>query len=225
MLVRDDSLLITQPAHAWVSGQMARAWAGPFTPFEPVCLAAEQHDVGWVAEDLAPRLHPDTGRPRAFTEMPLEVHLAIWGSAALRVRAQSAYAALLVSLHGTSLYARREPTPEITAYLQAERELQAELSAGLDATEVDVNRRLLLAWDRLSLGLCLAWEHDTIPGVPGFGDLRLSAGTISPWPFADPSLTLVTEARRLPGEFATEAELRAAYTAAAPEALHLRLAR
>ena len=49
MLLRPDGdsvLCIGQASHAWISGQMARAWAEPFEPYEDVCLAAEQHDVG-----------------------------------------------------------------------------------------------------------------------------------------------------------------------------------
>jgi hypothetical protein len=42
MLVRGDGLVIGQPAHAWVSGQLARAWAGPVEPWEEVCLAASE---------------------------------------------------------------------------------------------------------------------------------------------------------------------------------------
>ena len=80
MIVRDDPsggdgawLAIGQPAHAWVSGQAARAWgnaafAAP-APWEEVCLAAEQHDIGMAAWDLAPMLNPRTGRAYAFAEM------------------------------------------------------------------------------------------------------------------------------------------------------------
>ena len=50
--------MIGQPAHAWVSGQLARAWGNAAfpapAPREPFCLAAEQHDVGWADADLAP---------------------------------------------------------------------------------------------------------------------------------------------------------------------------
>jgi hypothetical protein len=225
MLVRADELLITQPAHAWVSGQMARAWAAPFSPFEAVCLAAEQHDAGWMEQDRAPSLNPDTGRPRHFLEMPLAAHLGVWRSASGRVVAQSRYAALLVSLHGTTLYSRRtDPPPEVQDYLEAERAVQRELASGLDADEVDANRRLVLAWDRLSLGLCLEWEQDTIADVPGFGELRLAGGNLSPWPFREPEVIFTTEARRLPGTFTSEQELSAAYAAARAEPLSLRLA-
>ena len=107
--------MIGQPAHAWVSGQLARAWGNDAfpapVPREPFCLAAEQHDVGWADADLAPVAGPD-GRPLSFMQQPRLAHVAIWRGAARRLLAQSRYAALLVSLHGTSLYERVEATPD-----------------------------------------------------------------------------------------------------------------
>src|SRR5919107_445121 len=81
-----------------------------------------------------------------------------WRGAARRLLAQSRYAALLVSLHGTSLYehvdvaaAAPADAEAIRSYRAAERALQARLATGLDPAEVDRNRRLILALDRLSL--------------------------------------------------------------------------
>ena len=58
MLRRGEDLVVGQPAHAWVSGQLARAWGNAAfpapAPREPFCLAAEQHDVGWADADLEP---------------------------------------------------------------------------------------------------------------------------------------------------------------------------
>ena len=250
VLVRHDDLVIGQPAHAWVSGQLARAWGNEAfpapSPREPFCLAAEQHDVGWAEADLTPSAGPD-GRPLSFLERPRAVHVAIWRGAARRLLAQSRYAALLVSLHGTSLYERVDADAEppevaaaIRAYLAAERALQAELAAGLDGAEVDRNRRLLLALDRLSLMLChgRATMLEDVPaaggaaairmepaaagaaGPPGRDDHAVAAATatarfaVSPWPFAAPSLAVGCEARRLAGPFAGDAELRAALAAA-----------
>ena len=184
MLVRRDCLVIGQPAHAWVSGQLARAWGNAAfpapAPREPFCLAAEQHDVGWSDADRAPSVGPD-GRPLSFAQQPRGVHLAIWRGAAGRLLAQSRYAALLVSLHGTSLYERVDPDSEpsgvaaaIRAYQAEQRALQSELAAGLDRGEVDRNRRLLLALDRLSLMLC----HDNattladVPSASGAATIR-----------------------------------------------------
>jgi hypothetical protein len=177
MLVRDDGLVIGQPAHAWVSGQLARAWGNAAfpapAPREPVCLAAEQHDVGWQDADLAP-LRGEDGRPLSFVEYPRPEHVAIWRGAARRLLAQSRYAALLVSLHGTALYDRYvdadahppEVAELIRAYLREQRALQEELAAGLEPDEVARNQRLIATLDALSLALCHG-RGTTLEGVPG----------------------------------------------------------
>ena len=70
---------IGQAAHAWVSGQIARAWGnarfGAVEPYEEVCLGAEQHDIGMALWDTEPTLNRATGRPHSFIEMPLPLHL------------------------------------------------------------------------------------------------------------------------------------------------------
>ena len=107
----DAVVCVGQASHAWMSGQLARAWGnGAFAapdPFEEVCLGAEQHDVGMAEWDLRPRLDASTGRPTSFMDMPVDVHLELWGAAPHRLVTQSPYAALLVSMHGHALYARR----------------------------------------------------------------------------------------------------------------------
>ena len=219
MLLREDGdavVCIGQPAHAWLSGQLARAWAlEEVEPWEEVCLAAEQHDVGMAGWDAAPELNPETGRPFHFTELPLATHLRLWTAAPHRLVAQSRYAALLVSMHGTALYEMRDLSrlsePEaggVRAYLDEQRDLQARWGAGLDAGQVRRNQRLVWIWDFLSLGLCLGWEGRSLEGV------ELGAGTISPWPFRERSVVLRTEGRRLEGRFDDEASMRAALDAA-----------
>ena len=185
MLVRRDGVVIGQPAHAWVSGQLARAWGNASfprpSPREPFCLAAEQHDVGWSDADLSPAIGDD-GRPLSFMQQPRPAHVAIWRGAASRLLAQSRYAALLVSLHGTSLYERVDATPEtaalIRSYLAEQRALQERLIEGLDREEVDRNRRLLLVLDRLSLMLCYghASTLEDVPAASGAVTLRLEPG-------------------------------------------------
>ena len=68
MMHRPDKqglIVITQPAHAWVSGQLARSWGnetfGHFEPPEEVCLAAEQHDIGFLEWEQSPALNRKTG--------------------------------------------------------------------------------------------------------------------------------------------------------------------
>jgi hypothetical protein len=248
VLTRPDGLVIGQPAHAWVSGQLARAWGNADfpapAPREPVCLAAEQHDVGWADADLAPSLGPD-GRPRSFLEQPRPAHVAIWHGAARRMLAQSRYAALLVSLHGTSLYEHVDAdaappaiASAIRAYREGERALQTGLGAGLDPEEVDRNRRLIVALDRLSLALCLG-NATVLRDLPGTlrvepagaaapaaavaaarDDRAVPPATaterfvLDPWPFGAATLAVGCEARRLDGTFADERALHAALAAA-----------
>lgn len=212
----DGTLLIGQPAHAWLSGRMARAWAWPFHPWEDVCLAAEQHDIGMAAWDGRPELDPDTGLPYSFDSMPREMHVGLWREAARLVLPQGRYPALLVSLHGTGLYERHTPADQLEleptrSYLAAEREFQTAMRRSLEAEPADVDdaAALIRCWDWISLFLCTASsERSTIEAVPSCegatATLELTwvegdpthAG-VHPWPFLQPSLVLPVEARLL----------------------------
>ena len=86
MLLRSEGpsvLAIPQQSHAWISGQLARVWGNDRfpspEPWEEVCLAAEQHDIGMAGWDRDPTFNPETGLPYSFLEMPLEVHLGSLG--------------------------------------------------------------------------------------------------------------------------------------------------
>jgi len=238
----DGLLIVTQPAHAWVSGQLARAWGnarfGPVEPWEEVCLGAEQHDVGHVAWEAAPTLNPATGRPHSFLELPLDEHLRLWSGAGRLALTQGRYPALLVSLHGTGLYERRdlaalpaEPAAAVRGFLERERGFQRWLVDSLrrdrryaaHATDAALarNRRLVAAWDALSLALCHGLrERRTIGPIPSAeGETALwlapdrgaaDAVVVWPWPFGPAEVELVVEARRLPATFASEAAMRAA---------------
>ncbi|GAB1542820.1 hypothetical protein NUACC21_54940 [Scytonema sp. NUACC21] len=109
-LTNQGLICITQPKHAWLSGQLAEAWGNEhFTHFAPraeVCLGAEQHDIGWLLWEQAPTLNPQTGHPYKFTELPTQVHIGIWSDAKKLALCLGQYVTLLVSLHGTGLYER-----------------------------------------------------------------------------------------------------------------------
>ena len=213
MLLREEgdaAICIGQPAHAWLSGQMARAWRD-VEPWEEVCLAAEQHDIGMADWDADPELNPETGRPYSFMEMRLPTHLALWSAAPARLLPQSRYAAMLVSMHGTALYERRDldrlaadDASLVREYLDSQRALQEALieSLGADREQVRRNQQLLWRWDSLSLALCLRWDQSAI-------DEQLE-----PWPFREPRVTLRTEGRRLEGRFDDEDAMRSALAAA-----------
>jgi hypothetical protein len=256
MLLREDDrgvLAIGQPAHAWVAGQLARAWGneqfGPVEPADEVCLAADQHDVGWAERDLEPIFNPRSGLPRSFTEMPLEMHLELWTEGPRSLVSQSRYVALLVSLHGWRLYERRDLTTlaaeeaeAVARFLSEQREFQDELLASLRADpaaavhaadpRLERNSLLIWTWDYLSLALCLRWAPATArdaPSAHGKIDLELTRDAergvhhLEPWPFGTPELTVRCDGRRLAARFQSEHELREHFTRSPWETLELRL--
>ena len=240
----DGVICIGQASHAWLSGQLARAWGNDAfprpEPWEEIVLAALQHDIGMAEWDLAPGLNRATGWPLSFMEMPLKVHLSLWSQAAAKVVTQSRYAALLVSMHGTWLYERRDldslPAADrrrVEEFLAGQRTLQERLlgSLGMDLEAVTPARRLVSNWDSLSLALCVPWRSRMLSGVPGAGgavDIAVSeAGDrrwqVAPWPFAAGSVEVCCEGRRLEGRFETEPALRAALAQAPVEMLRFTL--
>jgi hypothetical protein len=239
-------LAIGQASHAWLSGQLAAAWGNDHfprpEPRQEVLLAAAQHDIGWVDWDRQPTLDPQTGWPQPFTEGPeLAVHIEMWRSAPDKLLTQSAYAALLVSMHGTALYARRDPDTLsdqdarlIQSYLTTERERQDALRAKLDPDEEELarNQRLIWTWDSLSLAVCIPWDPHTatrVPGRDGPVDIEMRSHgektrfRLAPWPFAEAELTVRCEARRLARPCASAQDLHAALAAAPPEKLEFTL--
>jgi hypothetical protein len=238
MLLRESGtgvLAIGQASHAWLSGQLARAWGndrfGYLDPYEEVCLASEQHDVGMARWDLAPTLNPSTGWPHSFIEMPLETHLELWSAGPRRLLSQSRYAALLVSMHGWRLYKRRDldkleldQTTAVRGFLEQQRAFQEWLLSSLredpstagTATEqlIARNSQLIWIWDYISLALCLDWLSSTARDVPTIGapvDIQLThsrtAYQLEPWPFTADAVTVWCEGRRLSDKFESEAAL------------------
>lgn len=235
MLLRHEGssvLAIPQQSHAWISGQLARVWGNDRfpspEPWEEVCLAAEQHDIGFAEWDLEPALNPETGLPFSFMEMPLSDHLALWSPAPRRLLAQSRYAALLVSMHGARLYRRRnldeldaEDADAVRAYLRTEERFQEQLVDSLhaDTAIVQRNSQLVWTWDFLSLAICLDWAGRTVRGAPAVDtpvDIEIEPGprprtlTLDPWPFSAKSIPVRCDGRRLPQRLDSEQELAAA---------------
>jgi Protein of unknown function (DUF3891) len=226
MVVRRDdhgALAIGQLSHAWLSGQLARAWGNEDFPApdprEEIALGAEQHDIGWALFDLRPGLSAKTGLPRDFLELSAEEHLAVWTDAPDHLLSQSQHAALVVSLHGCSLSelrARGDPAhlQALTSHIDAERARQSRLRASLGLTEQETKRtqRQMWAWDGLSLALCSGWDPFTAHDVPtrdGLTEIELRARedrtfTIDPWPFAQPLVEVRCEARLLQSAYEDE---------------------
>jgi hypothetical protein len=251
MVIHDDNdgsvICVGQASHAWISGQLARHWGNDRfdrpEPFAEVCLGAEQHDVGMAEWDLTPKLNGNTGRPCSFLEMPLATHLELWSEAPRKVLTQSPYAALLVSMHGHALYARRDTTEpdtdESTAvrrFVTEQEAFQRDLLSHLDEDpdRARHNQKLVWALDFLSLAPLVGWVPDSVPAPTRLGEppaeLKVeSAGrrsvTVDPWPFGPDEIEVRCHGRRLTDRYEDETELRAALAGAPWLTLRFRLAR
>jgi hypothetical protein len=241
----EGALVIGQLSHAWIAGQLARAWGNERVPgaepFEEVVLGAEQHDIGWSSFDLQPPLNRDTGLPRNFLELSVEEHLAIWRAAPERLLSQSAHAALVVSMHGSSLSQLRlsvgagdGQAQALRAHVDEEHERQTALRRALRVSEAQAERtrRQMWAWDGLSLALCMGWRPFTSKDVPardGLIDIELrdaaeGGSTLDPWPFAAERLGVRCEARELTQRYDDEDEMHRALAQARPRTLTFALA-
>lgn len=194
MLHRDTEtgyLTISQPAHAWVSQQLASAWGndqfGAFEPRKDVILAAGQHDIGWLEWELAPALNLETGRAQTFTQISTSDHLDIWAPAGPAAIVYGPYVALLVSKHGTRLYrnhddsrdneeeaarARKfaEEGPAFEQQLIAQMATVPRYSPYVDTATVERNSMLVSVWDRISLFICGgSGKPFSAPDVPAEG--------------------------------------------------------
>lgn len=242
------AVAVPQPAHAWISGQLARAWGnqrfGAVTPREAACVAAEQHDIGWLPWEAAPTRDPATGLPWNFTALPRTAHTVLWAEGVDRAEASlGRYPALLISLHGVGIYVRFGKSPPgsadaaaVEAFNAAETARQRRLVASLAADpawaeavrpeRVARNRALLLAWDLMSLIVCHGLtgrrEIAEVPDARGMCVLTMAAIdgdperiSLSPWPFSVPTLQVACAGAVLPdARFADDAALRLALAAA-----------
>lgn len=209
--IAEDRICITQPNHAWVSGQLAQVWGnerfGTIAPYQAVCLGAEQHDIGWVPWEAAPTLNPQTGYPHSFMEVAPEVHTQLWAGAKRLAMPMGRYVALLVSLHGTGLYERfthwkdsPRSTEVVEAFLKQEKAFQQQLIdqlkhdpayASYVAPEIVArNQKLVATLDAFSLMICMGvTQPRSIEQVPtATGETTLSLRSIA----QDPTQLTVT---------------------------------
>jgi hypothetical protein len=238
-------LAISQPTHAWISGQILRAWGEALA--DPLLLAAEQHDIGWLDWETAPTFNPETGRPHLFREIGASVHSPMWRRGVERaLGAWGAHVALLVSRHGGVIYRRytdRHRTGEADAaaaqaYLATQAPIEAEWAKilGLDAATLQKESMLVALVDTLSLVLCgelkAPIELMAPNAIGGTETLRLMERpshpfefVLSPWPLRQDVLNVEGEARPLPatGRFADEAAMQTWLKSPARTVFHARL--
>lgn len=175
MIVRDDQeywQIVLQPDHAELAGDFAAAWgeAAGFAPPqrpESVVRASARHDDGWLAWEREPVLHPDTGAPKSFTQVPTSWQMDFYRGCIAALDDIDPYAALLTSMHACGLYGadygwlappvsaayHADAARFVAEYHPTHERRRADL--GLDEAEVLRGYHILEAVDRLSLYYCM----------------------------------------------------------------------
>lgn len=248
---RDRLLLVAQPAHAALSGQVAAAWDFAGLPAvaedarAAVVLGIALHDLSWIGFEAAPSLNAATGLPHGFRELPAGRQAARWAASVDQAGAFGPWPALLVSRHGVRIYgtffrrdrAEASDIAAVDAFLAAEEARFPALRAAAGATADAARQADLLtgACDWLSLLFCGdPMRTPRVPHVPlagGVGEVEVrlagAEGTITPWPFAQPTVALSVPARALPAgtRFADEGAMRAGLAGAEPVTLRWTLRR
>lgn len=257
MLVRDrkDSWqLVLQPDHADLSGQLAEAWGGDgFAPpahRESMVLAATRHDDGWGVWDRRPGWDAERGRPRAFLDVPVPVHLAFYRACIAAVTEEDRYAGMMISMHGAGIYNGRygtQPSLGLTdqarhadlveEFVREQEERYRAISAELGVPDDErwTNYKLLQMYDRLSLYFCLKdaeiGEADEVGPAPTADgeDVTLALRPVGPWsvrmspfPFAQSPARFTLVRRLLPKRgYASNDELRRDLAGLAPETIEI----
>lgn len=241
-------VVVSQPAHAWVAGQIARKWGnelfGHFTPGADVYIAAALHDIGYLNWEQSPGLNPKTGLPYSFLELPTERRLTLWRKSIEKMMRYGRYPALLVSLHFAKLCQRHRQfdSPQEfeleRKFLHDQDELQRTLVTSLqndfyygpNATDetIERNARLVSIWDWISLSLLIGFEEtriiEHVPSANGELVMRMQirghAVRFDPWPFQNEEpFQILCEGRHLLKTYTDEAKMREALGAASPVTL------
>src|SRR2546423_8611138 len=101
-------MLITQPEHASLAGQLAAVWGNERfaipAPREALLCAATHHDDGWLELDGLPTYNEEARRPAHFTELPLTRTIGPYGRGVESVYARHLHAGVLVSMHFSGFY-------------------------------------------------------------------------------------------------------------------------
>jgi hypothetical protein len=220
--VDDGLLLMTQPDHA----HLARAITEHCVPLaghprrDAILHAIGEHDNGWAEEDAAPTVNPNTGHVADFVSVPLSVRHAVWPRGISRL-ADDPWAAALVAQHALTVYDRFRAEAEWTPFfdeMAAARGVMLRAS-GMRLDDLEADYRFVRLADLISLTFCTGWADEQ-----RFGDWTVQrCGTlivVTPDVFGGAAIPIEingTLIRNPP--FRSDAELRAALSAANPRTL------
>jgi len=204
MIVRkegnDELILIGQTDHSRLVGQLAALWgndtfAAP-QPYASVVRAAAFHDYGWLRYETSPLLHPETGEPYQFLQVPLgTTQLEAYQWSLDWLAGIDRYAGLIISMHRTGLwknrygtithpggYNLRDLTPEVRQFIERNEAWQERERASWDANPLWTNYRLMQVWDLLGLYFCCHEpQEDYVEPVPvSYSEKRETRVTLTP---------------------------------------------
>lgn len=228
-------LLITQPAHAWLSGQLAQHWGYDNTsrpqPYQPVIIATTMHDSAWLEKDNSAILNADK-QPLNFIEPELDYVESMYGRCVSNAMQIDPYAGVLVNRHVQTIYHsrkthKRDPIERLQPLLaelvtQENHAIEQMIKHPvyqhyIDSATLNHNYRIVRTCDLLSLFVCGAFPARTIADVPfhygeSFRNLDcelLDDNTlrVSPQLFNQAEITVHLQAKIIPKKyFETQAE-------------------
>jgi hypothetical protein len=174
-------LIVTQPHHAELAGQLAAHWGNDeFQELEPVIAmirAANEHDNGWREWDNRPTIDPSLGLPYSFATLTYVEHTKLYWQGIILAAEEDPYEGMIVCMHGRGLYNQRYQTdlamkrvPQgtkekiaVNKLVRASELLQKKLRRRLAGSkyrrqaserQIWANYCLLQAFDRISLHVC-----------------------------------------------------------------------
>lgn len=223
MIVRHDAgrlLCLTQPDHAALAGRLAEAWLADGVPGrttrERLLAAVASHDVGWTAEDRAPRFDPGSHGPCGFVTAPVDVRQGAFLHGVEALAAEDPYVAALVAQHGLTVYRRYQHEPAWQSFFpDLERRRDDLFAAGGPAPLGFLKDYSLLGLcDLFSLVFCNGWREPHL--MEGY-EVHLEGNrlVVTPDPFGGAEIELAVPARALPARrYWSQADLDAAWVEA-----------
>jgi hypothetical protein len=216
-------VLITQPDHARLSGEIMARWHGRGAPRpaarDVILFAAREHDNGWMEPDQDPAVDPDSGRPYDFIDAPDALKQSVWPRGLERAGVQHPYAGALIAQHALTVYRRHRDQLAWASFFETIEGFRRRLlaAAGVDPRDLETDYQTVLLGDFVSLVFCNAWQE---PLEAGGYRLRLSGRTLrlAPDPFGGSTVDLRVPARRIPARrYRSNADLRETLAAAPRE--------
>ena len=180
-----ELLLIGQTDHSRFVGQLAAHWGNKDfavpKPYVSMVRAATFHDYGWLRYETNPQIHPESGEPYQFLQVPLGTgQLEAYQWSLDWLAGIDRYAGLIINMHRTGLwknrydtiahpngYNLRELNSEVRDFIQLNEDWQEMERAACDSGELWTNYRLMQVWDLLGLYFgCQDPYEDYIEPVP-----------------------------------------------------------